>query len=221
MFTDWIRKVTKWFVVPIAVALGKLGVSPNVLTVTGFVLNIGVAYVLALGRFRLAGVLTLAVAGFDALDGTLARETRRASRFGAFLDSVMDRLSEATIYAGLLVYYMSKGANREVFLIYIGIIGSLLVSYARARAEGVGVECKVGLLTRVERAIVLVTALILGIVPVALWVLAILANVTAFQRIWHVWQVTRGVGPEEPEKRKAPEPGKTTADDRLDGEPTH
>ena len=192
MLTDWVRRVTKWFIVPIAAALGRLGISPNLLTVIGFVLNIGVAYVLALGRFRLGGILVLLVAGFDALDGTLARETRRVSRFGAFLDSVMDRLSESTVYAGLLVYYMLRGASKEVFLIYLGVIGSLLVSYARARAEGVGVQCKVGILTRVERVAVLVIALLLDKVQIALWILAILANATAFQRIYYVWRMTRG-----------------------------
>ena len=192
MLTEWVRKWTKWFIVPIATAFGRLGISPNVLTVVGFLLNIGVAYVLASGRFRLGGALTLAVAAFDALDGTLARETRQASRFGAFLDSIMDRLSEATVYAGLLVYYMLRDGATEVFLIYAGVIGSLLVSYARARAEGVGVECKVGLFTRVERVAVLVTALVLNQVHIALWALAVLANFTAFQRIYHVWRMTRG-----------------------------
>lgn len=192
MLTEWIRRSTKWFIVPIATALGKLGISPNVLTVAGFLLNIGVAYVLATGHLRLGGGLVLAVALFDALDGTLAREMRQASRFGAFLDSVMDRLSEATVYAGLLVYYMSNGMAKEVFLIYAGIIGSLLVSYARARAEGVGVECKIGLFTRVERVAVLVAGLLLNQTQIALWALAILANFTAFQRIYYVWWKTRG-----------------------------
>jgi len=192
MLTEWIRRSTKWFIVPIATALGKLGISPNALTVAGFLLNIGVAYVLATGHLRLGGGLVLAVALFDALDGTLAREMRRASRFGAFLDSVMDRLSEATVYAGLLVYYMSNDMAKEVFLIYAGIIGSLLVSYARARAEGVGVECKIGLFTRVERVAVLVAGLLLNQTQIALWALAIFANFTAFQRIYYVWWKTRG-----------------------------
>lgn len=169
--------------------MGRLGISPNVLTIIGFVLNIGVAYVLALGNLRIGGILVLAAAGFDGLDGTLAREMKQSSRFGAFLDSVMDRFSESTIYGGLLMLYVEEGKSELAILIYAAIIGSLLVSYVRARAEGVGVECEVGLFTRIERVAVLVIGLLTEQMRIALWVLAIFANLTAVHRVIHVWRL--------------------------------
>jgi len=190
--TALFRKRFGGFVEPIARLISRTGVSPNAVTVMGVVLNLGVAWVLAQGYMRIGGLLVPLVALFDALDGTLARLTGKRSRFGAFLDSTMDRLSEAILYLGLLVFYTRAGAGREILLIYAAIVGSLMVSYTRARAEGLGLDCKVGLLTRFERAVVLVIALVLDQVPIGLWVLAILANFTAFQRMYHVWRATIG-----------------------------
>jgi len=188
--TDLFRKRFGGFVEPIARLIGRTGVSPNAVTVMGVVLNLGVAWVLAQGYMRIGGLLVPLVALFDALDGTLARVTGKRSRFGAFLDSTMDRFSEAILYLGLLFFYTRLGAGREILLIYAAIVGSLMVSYTRARAEALGLECKVGLLTRFERAVVLVIALFLDQVTIGLWVLAILANFTAFQRMYHVWKAT-------------------------------
>ena len=190
--TDLLRKRFGGTLEPIARLIGRAGVSPNVVTLTGVVLNLGVAWVLAQGYMRIGGLLVPLVSLFDALDGTLARLTGKRSRFGAFLDSTMDRFSEAIVYLGLLVFYTRLGAGREILLIYVTIVGSLMVSYARARAEGLGLDCKVGLLTRVERTVVLTVALILDQVPTALWVLAILTNFTALQRMYHVWRATDG-----------------------------
>jgi len=176
---------------PIARALAWLGIPPNVVTVTGFVLNIGVGVILALGHIRWGGVCIILAAIFDALDGTLARIVGRTSRFGAFLDSTMDRFSEAVIFLGLLTWYTRLGARREILLIYATIVGSLMVSYTRARAEGLGLDCKVGILTRMERTIVLTVGLLLNQVLIALWVMAILANFTALQRMIYVWRATR------------------------------
>jgi len=189
MISQWVRRVTRWFIVPIARFMGRLGISPNLLTVIGFLLNIGVAYVLALGNLQIGGILVLAAAAFDGLDGTLAREMKQSSRFGAYLDSVMDRFSESTIYGGLLILYIREPNTELAILIYAAIIGSLLVSYARARAEGVGVECKVGLFTRIERIAVLVIGLLTKQMRIALWVLAIFANLTAIQRVVYVWRM--------------------------------
>jgi CDP-diacylglycerol--glycerol-3-phosphate 3-phosphatidyltransferase len=188
--TDLARKWFGGYLEPVAGLIGRTGVSPNLVTVMGVVLNLGVAWVLAQGYMRIGGVLVPLVALFDALDGTLARLTERRSRFGAFLDSTMDRFSEAIVYLGLLFFYTRLGAGREILLIYATIVGSLMVSYARARAEGLGLDCKVGLLTRLERIVILTVALILDQMSVALWVLAILTNFTAFQRMYHVWKAT-------------------------------
>ncbi len=190
--TDLLRKRFGGILEPIARLVGRTGVSPNVVTLTGVVLNLGIAWILSQGYMRIGGLLLPLVSLFDALDGTLARLTGKRSRFGAFLDSTMDRFSEAIVYLGLLVFYTRSGAGREILLINITIVGSLMVSYARARAEGLGLDCKVGLLTRLERVIVLTVALILDQVPTALWVLAILTNFTAFQRMYHVWKATHG-----------------------------
>jgi len=190
--SDLARKWGSGILEPLARLIGRTGVSPNVVTLMGVVLNLGVAWVLARGYMRLGGLLVPLVALFDALDGTLARLTGRRSRFGAFLDSTMDRFSEAILYLGLLSFYTRHGARQEILLIYATIVGSLMVSYARARAEGLGLQCRVGLLTRLERVIVLTVALILDQMSIALWVLAILTNFTALQRMYYVWRATHG-----------------------------
>jgi CDP-diacylglycerol--glycerol-3-phosphate 3-phosphatidyltransferase len=190
--SDLARKRFGGFLEPVASLIGRTGVSPNLVTMTGTVLNLGVACILAQGHMRIGGVLVPLVALFDALDGTLARLTEKRSRFGAFLDSTMDRFSEAILYLGLLFFYTRLSAGREILLIYATIVGSLMVSYARARAEGLGLDCKVGLLTRLERIVILTVALVLDQVPTALWILAILTNFTALQRMYHVWKATHG-----------------------------
>jgi CDP-diacylglycerol--glycerol-3-phosphate 3-phosphatidyltransferase len=190
--TDLARKWMRWLLEPLARLISRTGISPNLLTLIGFAFAVGVAYVLATGHLQIGGVL-LAVAGlFDALDGTLARLAGRNSRFGAFLDSTVDRLSEAVIFLGLLVHYTQRGGRQESFLIYATIVGSLMVSYARARAENIGIECKKGILTRFERAVVLVIGLILDQMLITLWIMAILSNFTALQRMYLVWRATGG-----------------------------
>jgi CDP-diacylglycerol--glycerol-3-phosphate 3-phosphatidyltransferase len=124
----------------------------------------------------------------DAVDGALARVTDRATRFGAFLDSTLDRFGEIALYLGLL--YLYRGSPLETLLIYLTITGSLMVSYTRARAEGLGIECKVGWFGRFERLAVLVVGLVLEQVLIALVILAVFSNLTALQRIWHVRRVT-------------------------------
>ncbi|MFB0535260.1 MAG: CDP-alcohol phosphatidyltransferase family protein [Anaerolineae bacterium] len=192
MLTDLVRKRMRWLLEPLARLINRTGISPNLLTLIGFVLTVGVAYVLATGHLQIGGVLLAVVGTFDALDGTLARLAGRRSRFGAFLDSTVDRLSEAAIYLGLLVHYTQQGSQQESFLIYATFVGSLMVSYARARAEGIGIECKMGILTRFERAVVLVVGLILNQMLITLWIMAILSNFTALQRMYHVWRATGG-----------------------------
>ncbi len=192
MLTDLARRWMGWLLEPLARSIKRTGISPNLLTVIGFVLTVGVAYVLATGHLQIGGALIIVAGTFDALDGALARLAGRKSRFGAFLDSTMDRLSEAVIYLGLLIHYTQQGGRQESFLIYATIVGSLMVSYARARAEGIGIECKTGILTRFERVTVLVVGLIINQMRIALWVLAILSNFTALQRMYHVWRDTGG-----------------------------
>ena len=187
-FRILLRQSSQGIVNPIAGLINRTGLTPNMLTFIGLLLNVGVAAVLAGGSIRLGGWLLLFAASFDALDGALARLTGRQSRFGAFFDSTLDRYSEAVIYGGLLIYYVDQGVRTEVLLVYAAIIGSLMVSYSRARAEGLGLECKVGIATRLERVLIIAAGLILNQVTLALWLVAIFANLTAVQRIVYVWQ---------------------------------
>ena len=185
----WLRARSQVILVPLARIFERLGLTPNMLTLIGLGLNAAVAAVLARGSIPLGGVLLLVASSFDALDGTLARITGRQSRFGAFFDSTIDRYSEAVVYGGLLIYHVDQGARTETLLVYAAIIGSLMVSYARARAEGLNIECRVGLLTRADRMLILAVGLVLGWVGPVLWLVAVFANLTAVQRMLYVWRV--------------------------------
>ncbi|MBA3534425.1 MAG: CDP-alcohol phosphatidyltransferase family protein [Ardenticatenales bacterium] len=187
MITDWLRGRTRGVVDSIAAVLHRLGLTPNALTLIGTAFMVGIGFLLSQGQLVVGGLLLAGAAAFDALDGGLARLTNRVTKFGAFLDSTTDRWAEAAVYGGLLWWYMSQQAQTEAMLVYAGIIGSILVSYTRARAEGLNIECKVGLFTRFERIVVLVLGLLTGYMWVALVLLAVLSNATAIQRIWHVY----------------------------------
>jgi CDP-diacylglycerol--glycerol-3-phosphate 3-phosphatidyltransferase len=191
MISDWARKWAQGLITPLARLISRTGITPTGLTVAGFVFNAGVAWVMALGHLRLGGLLVLLAGAFDALDGALARLTDRVTPFGAFLDSTLDRCSEAVLYLGLLAFYAGRGSRLEILLIYLTIVGSFLVSYTRARAEGLDIECKVGLFTRFERVVVLALGLLLGQMLLALAVLAVGSHLTALHRILHVWRETR------------------------------
>ena len=168
--------------------IGRWGISPNALTVFGYGLHLPVMWAVATGKFAIGGVLLAFASAFDALDGSVAREMGCVTRFGAFLDSVLDRFSEATVLLGLLLYFVQHGGRIEPVLIYTAMVGSIMVSYTRARAEGLGVECKEGLVTRFERVILLVVGLLIGWLRPMLWVLAILTTFTAVQRVYTVWR---------------------------------
>jgi CDP-diacylglycerol--glycerol-3-phosphate 3-phosphatidyltransferase len=187
-----------------------LGFTPNTLTLIGFLMNVAVAVVLSQGQMRWGALAFFLASAFDGLDGALARKLDRVSRFGAFLDSTMDRLSEAAVFLGLLVWYTGQGAKQEIVLIYATIVGSLMVSYSRARAEGLGMDCRVGLLTRMERSIVLFAGLLVEQVTITLWVMAVLANLTALQRMAYVWRTSKAE-----EARTEESGGSERADDAL------
>lgn len=165
--------------------LARLGLTPNALTLIGLLLNALVAGVLALGHPVLGGVLVLVANAFDMLDGALARVSGKSSRFGAFFDSTLDRYAEALIYLGVMAWLFHLGDAGLLLAAYLGIVGSFMVSYSRARAEGLGVQGEVGWLPRPERILLLALALILHqylLAPV-LWLLAVMTNFTALQRI--------------------------------------
>lgn len=171
--------------------LGNSAITPNMLTMIGLLLTLIVSVVLSNGYLLFGGLLVLLTSAFDMLDGALARATKQHSTFGAFLDSTIDRYSEALIFLGLLIHYQYQAsASFEVIMIYLAIVGSLMVSYTRARAEALHLACKVGILARPERIILLSLGLISGWMTFVLAVLALFTNLTALQRIYYVWLQT-------------------------------
>ncbi|GAA5526860.1 CDP-alcohol phosphatidyltransferase family protein [Herpetosiphon gulosus] len=192
----WARQLMENFVAPV---LSRLGITPNMVTLIGVLLTAGVAAVLANGSLQVGGVLLILSSIFDLFDGALARATNQSSRFGAFFDSIMDRYSEAVVFFGLLIFIHTKmvgSTTLALTLVYCSIIGSIMVSYARARAEGLSIPCETGWLGRPERITILCTCLILNWLMAGLWILAIFTNITAIQRIYHVWRTEQIANPQ-------------------------
>ncbi len=181
--TDQMRLRFKGILDPMGAFLNRLGLMPNTITIIGLVGNVVGAFFLAQGFMTLGGVLILLMGPVDALDGTMARLRGEASEFGAFVDSVTDRYSELVIFGGLLYYFTRQANTLAISLVFLAAAGSVLVSYVRARAQSLGLETKVGILTRMERYLVLAPALLLNLPLYGLWIIAVLANVTAVQRI--------------------------------------
>lgn len=189
--TDWLREQTVGVVDPVVGILGQWGVHPNHLTWLGFLLTAGVGGVLAIGYLQIGGVLMLITSSIDGLDGSLARKTNRQSRFGAFLDSTLDRFSEGAILFGLMVWAMKMGKATDVALLFLILLGSVMVSYSRARAEGLGYRCEVGLFTRAVRVFFLAVGLIVpGIFHLTLILMAVLTWFTVAQRMAHVYRAS-------------------------------
>jgi CDP-diacylglycerol--glycerol-3-phosphate 3-phosphatidyltransferase len=185
-FTDYLRLWFKWVLDPIGGFLNRLGLTPNMVTVLGLIGNTVGAYYLARGDMWTGGILVLIMTPVDALDGTMARLRGEPSDFGAYVDSVSDRYSELIIYAGLLYYFLTLGEPWGGMLVFGAASGSVLVSYVKARAEGLGYQAKVGLLTRVERYLVLAPSLVFNQLYLGLTILAVFSHITAVQRILHV-----------------------------------
>lgn len=185
-FTDFLRKRFQHIAEPFAVFFNRLGLMPNTMTILGLVGNTFGAYLLAMGQMTWGGLIILAMGPVDALDGAMARLRGQPTNFGGFVDSVTDRYSELVIFGGLLIFYIQKGDWLSITGVYLAAAGSVLVSYIRARAQSAGYETKVGILTRVERYLVLSPALIFNIPQIGIWIIAVLANFTALQRILDV-----------------------------------
>ena len=189
--TDFLRTQATVITHPIARILEKLGLHPNTVTILGLFLNIGAAAILASGRLVWGGVFLLLASSVDSLDGALARVSGAKSRFGAFLDSTLDRISEGALFFGLLVWLLQQNATLEIYLTFLILLGSVMISYTRARAEGVGYECKVGILTRLERVVVFGAGLIIGWVRPTLIFMAVFTWITVFQRVLYVYRESR------------------------------
>lgn len=176
---------------PIGAFLNRIGLMPNTMTILGLAGNTVGAILLAQGKMTIGGLVILAMGPVDALDGTMARLRGEPSEFGAFVDSVTDRYSELVIFGGLLFYYIQQGNWQAALVTYAAAGGAVLVSYVRARASSLGYDTKIGILTRMERYLVLAPSLVVNYPLVGLWIIAVLANITALQRIWDIRRQTR------------------------------
>lgn len=188
--SDWVRARCAAVLTPAAVFLAGLGVRPNAITVLGFLLQIGVATLFALDHVRWGGVVLLVVAPMDALDGAVARASGTDGPFGAFLDSTLDRLSDAALILGLTARGLQQGALLEVGLFLVALVAALMVSYARARAEALDFSCKVGLLTRLERILLIAALSAFRLITPLAWALSVLSVVTVVQRVVHVYRAS-------------------------------
>jgi CDP-diacylglycerol---glycerol-3-phosphate 3-phosphatidyltransferase len=193
-FQDWVRAQARKLV-PL---LRLFGFTPNMLTMIGLLITGASGVLIAAGQLVAGGAVLLLAAVFDILDGAVARVTGKVYRYGAFLDSTTDRYAEGFTYIALLYYYVANGHHIvEPLLVIAALNGSLLVSYVRARAQSLGFVCDGGLLARPERVVLTVIGLLFAnvlLLPV-LWILALLTNLTAVQRIWFVWRQSRQTAP--------------------------
>lgn len=169
---------------PLVRALASAGVTPNMVTVVGFLGNVVAAVLVASGALEVGGVVLLVASAVDMLDGSLARATGRVTPFGGVLDSTLDRLSEAALLFGVQWYALEQGNNELASLAFAAVVGSIMVSYVRARVEGAGGRLTDGVFTRVERVILLGVVLIVGWLRAGLWILAVVSLATALQRLY-------------------------------------
>jgi len=167
-------------------------IRPNHLTLIGLIVNLGAAFALALGKWKIGGIAILVAGLFDLLDGAVARSQGRVTPFGGFFDSVIDRYSDFSLFVGLLFYYAYTGHPFLILLASTAAMGSFLVPFTRARAETVITSCKVGLMERPERIILLALGALLDWMIPILWILAILTHITVIQRILHTKRELRG-----------------------------
>ncbi len=186
--TDYVRYLTGGLTSSAGRWLHARGVHPDMITFVGLVVVAVAAYVAAQGEFFWAAIIIIAGAPLDAVDGAVARAMGRTDKFGALWDSTLDRYADGFLFMGIAYYYSTQGKQPAVLLAMLALIGTQLVSYVRARAEGIDVDCKVGLFTRMERMVVILAMLLTGYVIAGLWVLAIGTNFTVLQRVWHVYR---------------------------------
>jgi phosphatidylglycerophosphate synthase len=175
---------------PLSSLAKRVDINPNVLTVIGFLITTVAAIIIPINLF-LGGLLILLGGLFDMLDGIIARVNNRTTKFGAFLDSVLDRYSDAFLFLGLSWYFYKAGSQEGIILSLGTMIGALLISYTRARAEGLGEDCHVGLMERPERVILMAFGALTGWIIPVMWIMVILTHATVFQRVYHVWNVLK------------------------------
>jgi CDP-diacylglycerol--glycerol-3-phosphate 3-phosphatidyltransferase len=180
----------KWIFDKIVTLLSYLRIHPNVLTLIGLVINIYAAYLFAVNLLYWAGLVVIFAGIFDMVDGEVARRTNRVTVFGAFFDSVIDRYSDLLLFVGIIIWYAGNARKFYVALTCLVLIGSVMTSYTRARAESLIPSCKVGFLERPERIVLLIIGALTNRMAAVLWVMAVLANWTVTQRIYYTWRET-------------------------------
>ena len=193
-----LRRISeRFFEIPLARALNALRITPNTVTFLGLAITASAAHLVSRGYFLYGGLVLIFASAMDMLDGSLARLTGKESDFGAALDSIVDRLAEALVLAALLVFYVWNDNNAGAFLAVATIVISFMVSYIRARGEGLGIPMKEsGMVTRSERAIIMIIGLLSGELfsngpIIALGVILGFSVISALQRVWHIWKTTR------------------------------
>jgi CDP-diacylglycerol---glycerol-3-phosphate 3-phosphatidyltransferase len=191
MITHSIGSGGRWLLVKIVDAIAATGINPNVLTFFGMVVNFWAAVDFAMGLFGWGASLIFLAGFLDMLDGQVARRGKRVTAFGGFLDSTLDRYSDMALYMGLLVFYARHGRTSYVVLAAAATAGSVMVSYARARAESLIPTCKVGFMERPERVVLLILGGALDRMAPALWVIAVVSTITVIHRIVYTWQETK------------------------------
>jgi CDP-diacylglycerol--glycerol-3-phosphate 3-phosphatidyltransferase len=185
-FTDQLRRSFKGIIDAVGAALNRTGLTPNAVTLLGLLGTTVGAWFISQGMMTSGGIILLLSVLVDAFDGTMARLRGESSDFGAFVDSVSDRYAEFITFGGLLYYFIAQANYPGIVATFAATAGSVLVSYVKARAEGLGFEAKVGILTRAERYIVMIPLLVLNMPFIAALVIAVLGNITALQRVFHV-----------------------------------
>jgi CDP-diacylglycerol--glycerol-3-phosphate 3-phosphatidyltransferase len=200
-------------IVLIVRALALSRIHPNVLTFIGLLINVGAAVLLAFGRFGWAGAVIIGAGIFDMVDGRVARETNRVTRFGGFFDSVLDRYSDLALLMGLLVYYASINRNFYVVLTAIVMTASVMISYTRSRAENSIPSCKVGFMERPERIVLIIIGCLFDRMAPVLWVIAVLGNLTVIHRMMYTYQESKRL--EDAQLRAAPSTERARAEQRT------
>ncbi|MFC1966174.1 CDP-alcohol phosphatidyltransferase family protein [Chloroflexota bacterium] len=189
------KSVAYYLTKPVVLLLAKTNLAPNVITWFGFLISVGAAVLIVTEHLFAAGFVVLFAGFFDMLDGALARSTNRTTQFGAILDSTLDRLADAGPLLGILILYAREQLVTEVLIVGLALVGSLTVSYIRARAEAAGLDCQVGLFTRAERVVILAVGLLLSQINyaliIALAVILVLSFITVSQRLLYVWLQTK------------------------------
>jgi CDP-diacylglycerol--glycerol-3-phosphate 3-phosphatidyltransferase len=174
--------------VPMVSALQWLRITPNQVTIAGTILNVAAAALVVTDHLICAGIVFLVAGCFDMLDGALARLAKKVTPFGAFLDSTLDRVSEGVVLAAIAYLLAVQGRSIDVALVVLALLGSVLVSYTRARAESLGLECKVGLMSRPERVILIALGLFFNVLPYVIYIMLALTVFTVIQRVVHTYR---------------------------------